>query len=209
MAENTNSLSLDQYNCSVCLEVLKDPATIPCGHNYCMDCIKAYWDQSDTAGIYSCPQCRMEFFPRPVLYKNYMLMDVIGKLKQMGPLHTLSESYAGPNDVPCDVCTGRKQSAVKTCLTCLASYCEIHIQPHTESEALKKHKLEHPTVNLAQKLCSKHNKILEMFCRTDQTCICLLCMATEHINHNAVTTEIERARCQSPQPGITSSSNTF
>uniref|UniRef100_A0A3Q0SJU0 RING-type domain-containing protein n=1 Tax=Amphilophus citrinellus TaxID=61819 RepID=A0A3Q0SJU0_AMPCI len=47
----------EQFNCPVCLDLPNDPVTIPCGHSYCMACIKDYWSKDDPKGIYSCPQC--------------------------------------------------------------------------------------------------------------------------------------------------------
>ncbi|XP_058872188.1 tripartite motif-containing protein 16-like [Acipenser ruthenus] len=188
----SNLWSEDQFSCSACLELLKDPVTIPCGHSYCMGCIKNCWDQTDHTGVYSCPQCRETFTPRPVLRRNTMLAEVVEKLKKTGLNPPPAQSYAGPGDVPCDFCTGRKFKAVKSCLTCLASYCETHVKPHSEVTPLKKHKLINAIGDLEQKLCAEHQKVLEGFCRTDQTCICWLCTEKEHKSHDTVSAETER-----------------
>ncbi|XP_058872192.1 E3 ubiquitin-protein ligase TRIM47-like isoform X2 [Acipenser ruthenus] len=179
--------SEDRFSCSVCLEILKDPVAIPCGHSYCMGCIKNYWDQTDHTGVYSCPQCRKTFTPRPDLCRNTMLAELVEELKKTGLNPPPAQSYAGPGDVPCDVCTGRKFKAVKSCLTCLASYCETHVKPHYEGAAFKRHKLINAIGNLEQKLCAEHQKVLEGFCRTDQTCICWLCAEEEHKGHDIVS----------------------
>ncbi|KAL7882297.1 hypothetical protein AOLI_G00091460 [Acnodon oligacanthus] len=136
MAEG--GLSLDQFSCPVCLELLKDPVTVACGHSFCKVCINDCWDQEDLKGVYSCPQCRCSFAQRPAVDKNTMLAEVVENLKMM-ELH--SASPAGPGDVECDVCTGRKLKALRSCLVCLVSYCETHLQPHYQSPAFKKHKL--------------------------------------------------------------------
>ncbi|MGH0158639.1 UNVERIFIED_CONTAM: hypothetical protein FKN15_062438 [Acipenser sinensis] len=154
--------SEDQFSCSVCLELLKDPVTTSCGHSYCMGCIKNYWDQTDHTCVYSCPQCRETFTPRPVLRRNTMLAEVVEKLKKTGLNPPPAQSYAGSGDVSCDFCTGSKFKAVKSCLTCLASYCETHVKPHYEGAAFKRHKLINAIGNLEQKLCAEHQKILEL-----------------------------------------------
>ncbi|XP_061112553.1 tripartite motif-containing protein 16-like isoform X1 [Conger conger] len=205
MAEANISVDQDQFSCSICLDLLKDPVAIPCGHSYCMGCIKDCWDQDDHIGVYSCPQCRQTFTPRPVLGRNTMLAEVVEKLKKTGlqaapPAHC----YAGPGDVVCDICTGRKHKAIKSCLVCLASYCEIHLQTHFESPPLKKHKLVKATGNLQEKICSNHDKLLEVFCRSDQQCICMLCVMDEHRGHDTVSVVAERTEKQK-QLGVTQS----
>uniref|UniRef100_A0A8C4TRC8 E3 ubiquitin/ISG15 ligase TRIM25-like n=1 Tax=Erpetoichthys calabaricus TaxID=27687 RepID=A0A8C4TRC8_ERPCA len=195
MAAAKPSVSVDQYICSLCLEVLKEPVTIPCGHSYCKDCINDCWDQMDTQGGYSCPQCRKTFNVRPELNRNTILAELIENLEEVtaGP----SQSYAGIGDVPCDVCPDRKRKASKTCLTCMASYCDTHLQPHLVLPAFKRHKIDKVTEKLEEKLCAKHQKVLEIFCKTDKSCICLLCAATEHKSHDTVTPDVERAGRQS------------
>ncbi|XP_058872717.1 tripartite motif-containing protein 16-like [Acipenser ruthenus] len=193
MAEANILVAHDQFSCPVCLELLKDPVTTACGHSYCMGCIKNCWDQTDHTGVYSCPQCRETFTPRPVLRRNTVLAEVVEKLKKTGLNPPPAQSYAGPGDVPCDFCTVRKFKAVKSCLTCLASYCETHVKPHSEVTPLKRHKLVNAIGNLEQKLCAEHQRLCEVFCRTDQTCICLLCSQIEHRSHDTVSAEAERS----------------
>ncbi|KAI7809810.1 tripartite motif-containing protein 16-like [Triplophysa rosa] len=192
MAEANVALAQDQFICSICLDLPKDPVTIPCGHSYCMSCITDYWNQDDQWRV-SCPQCRQTFSPRPVLGKNTMLAEVVEKLKNTQlqaarPDHC----YAGPGDVECDVCTERKHKAVKSCLVCLNSYCQDHLEQHENFFKGKKHKLIDATGRLQQMICPQHEKLLEIYCRTDQHCICLLCMVGKHKNHNTVSTEEER-----------------
>ncbi|XP_046883664.1 E3 ubiquitin/ISG15 ligase TRIM25-like isoform X1 [Hypomesus transpacificus] len=190
-------LDHNQFSCSICLDLLKVPVTTSCGHSYCMSCIKAYWDQHDLKGVYSCPQCRQTFTPRPVLRKNNMLAEVVEKLKktelQAAPP---ADSSAGPGDVLCDVCSGRKQKALKSCLVCLASYCEAHLQPHYESPAFKKHKLVKASSQLQEKICSRHEQVMKIFCRTDQQCICYLCSMEDHKGHDTISTATERTEKQ-------------
>ncbi|XP_045068689.1 tripartite motif-containing protein 16-like [Coregonus clupeaformis] len=199
MAQQGVLLDQDQFCCSVCLDLLKEPVTIPCGQNYCRSCIEGCWDQDVLKGVYSCPQCRQTFTPRPNLRKNNMLAELVEKLKKTGlqaaPPPALC--YAGPGDVACDFCTGiRRQKALMSCLVCLASYCETHLQPHYEFPAFKKHQLVKATTQLQEKVCSHHDKLLEVYCRTDQQCICLLCVMDEHKGHDTVSAAAERTEKQ-------------
>ncbi|XP_007254963.3 E3 ubiquitin/ISG15 ligase TRIM25 [Astyanax mexicanus] len=197
MAEITVS-DQKRFSCSVCLDLLKDPVTIPCGHSFCMVCINGCWDQEDQRGVYSCPQCRETFIARPVLHRNKMLAEVVKTLKKTevraaSPAHC----YAGAGDVECDFCTGRKLKAIKSCLVCVASLCETHLKPHLEIPALMKHKLMKASTQLQEKICSQHDKLIEIYCRTDQKLICYLCTMHEHKAHDTVAAAAERTERES------------
>ncbi|XP_016307176.1 tripartite motif-containing protein 16 [Sinocyclocheilus anshuiensis] len=181
------SFSQDQFSCSVCLDLLKDPVTIPCGHSYCMSCITDCWKQKR---VYRCPQCRHTFTSRPALCKNVIIAEMVEKLK------TTDLQTAEPGDVECDVCTGKKYKAVKSCVECLNSYCQSHFEQHENLFKDRRHNLMDPIRRLHEMICPKHNKQLEIYCRTDQQFICFPCLIDEHKNHDTVTAEAERTEKQ-------------
>uniref|UniRef100_UPI0037E96017 E3 ubiquitin/ISG15 ligase TRIM25-like n=1 Tax=Semicossyphus pulcher TaxID=241346 RepID=UPI0037E96017 len=195
MAAATISIEQDQFCCSVCLEILRDPVTIPCGHSYCLECIDDYWNRAKQKGQYSCPQCRQVFNPRPLLSRNTVLGEVVEKFQQSG-FQTAAQHSAKPEEVKCSVCTVRKTKAVKSCLVCTESYCGAHLRVHEERFHGKAHMLIPASQQKKEKLCPQHDKQLRLYCRTDQQSVCSQCVKWRHKGHDAVTVVDERAAQQ-------------
>ncbi|XP_046907261.1 E3 ubiquitin-protein ligase TRIM39-like [Hypomesus transpacificus] len=190
MASCSTFLSEDQFLCSICLDVFTYPVTISCGQNFCKACITKYWDNSD---LCQCPMCKMTFDKRPDFYVNTSISEMAAQFRKSEPLKATISPDLRPTkpEVSCDICTGTKLKALKSCLVCLASYCETHLEPHQRVAAWKKHKLIDPVENLDYRICQKHERPLELFCRTDQTCVCFRCTRTVHNTHDTVTLEDE------------------
>ncbi|KAL7403197.1 hypothetical protein ABVT39_026120 [Epinephelus coioides] len=185
MAAASCLLTEDQFLCSICLDVFSNPVSTPCGHNFCKTCITTHWDTNVPC---QCPNCNKVFYTRPELFVNTFISEMAARFRQSAQQKASSSSseqqLSKPGEVPCDICAGTKLKALKSCLVCLVSYCETHLEPHLTKPGLKRHQLIDPVENLEGRMCLKHDKLLELFCKTDQTGVCMLC--TDHKTHDVV-----------------------
>ncbi|XP_048862821.1 zinc-binding protein A33-like isoform X2 [Brienomyrus brachyistius] len=181
MTSATIQMSEEHLRCSICLEVFSCPVSIPCGHSFCKHCICEQWSSKDKQ---QCPLCKT-IFDEPVnLTVNVALAEIT---KEMGR-KTLKRSFES-SGVVCDVCVGEQLDAVKTCLQCLSSYCDSHVQEHLIR--YEEHELVSPLGNPKDGICEVHSKLLEMFCREDDMCVCVLCAEVDHKMHHLVPVESE------------------
>ncbi|XP_053727736.1 tripartite motif-containing protein 16 [Synchiropus splendidus] len=104
------------------------------------------------------------------------------------------EEPLGPDDVVCDSCIESPCRAIKSCLTCLVSYCEPHLRPHLENPKFHSHRLVDPLRDIERRTCETHKWPLELFCSADSCCICQDCVTEEHRGHKTVP--VEEARRQ-------------
>ncbi|XP_043920930.1 zinc-binding protein A33-like [Protopterus annectens] len=64
---------MEDFSCSVCFELLKDPVILDCGHNFCRACIDKVWDSQEQP---SCPECRNQCPARKYIV-NRLLVNAI------------------------------------------------------------------------------------------------------------------------------------
>ncbi|CAL8235697.1 unnamed protein product [Boreogadus saida] len=181
MACANTSWSEENFSCSICLDVFNSPVSTACGHNFCRTCITKFWDEQVQ---YKCPVCNKLFNTRPDLQVNTFLSELAAQIRTT--VRVKEQPCVEPAEVPCDVCTGTQQKAVKSCLVCFTSYCQTHLEPHQRVARLKKHRLVEPMDRLEDRMCKKHNQLLELFCQTEQVCVCQFCTETDHMSHPVV-----------------------
>ncbi|XP_070683719.1 E3 ubiquitin/ISG15 ligase TRIM25 [Pempheris klunzingeri] len=180
----------DELTCSICLSPFICPVTIPCGHNFCQDCLLATWKDS-----YTCPQCRTVFPTRPELKKNTVLSTVVETFNfRTGKKSVDQMSERSPPEevraVRCDTCM--EAEASQTCLTCMASFCEEHLRPHRENPNFRLHQLSDPVGDLLERICPDHHKMMELFCSQHGRPICSLCLQLVHKGCSFITPEEQR-----------------
>ncbi|KAM6939596.1 E3 ubiquitin/ISG15 ligase TRIM25-like [Xenentodon cancila] len=180
----------DELTCSICLSTFDCPVTIPCGHNFCQDCLLATWKDS-----YICPQCRTIFVTKPDLKKNTVLSTVVETFtlrssKSDGGLLSEETEPQKKDVIRCDTCM--EAEASQTCLTCMASYCEEHLRPHRENPIFRVHQLSQPIGDLMERICSDHHKLMELFCTQHDRLICSLCLQQVHKGCSFTSPEAQR-----------------
>uniref|UniRef100_H3A8A7 Uncharacterized protein n=2 Tax=Latimeria chalumnae TaxID=7897 RepID=H3A8A7_LATCH len=165
----------EELNCSICLNIYKNPILLSCGHNFCKDCIENVWESQAAKGTYSCPECFVEFREIPPLQRNLKLCSVIEQLLSTSVMQKQATVY-------CTFCLETHLMAVKTCLQCETSLCKMHLERHNETVD---HTLIEPTNSLDGRKCQEHKELIKYYCTDDGTHVCVTCcVAGKHKNHN-------------------------
>ncbi|XP_044033832.1 E3 ubiquitin-protein ligase TRIM39-like [Siniperca chuatsi] len=189
MASSNSLLSEMQFLCPICLDVFTRPVSTPCGHNFCMSCITCYWNDTP---VCQCPICKETFEKRPDLKVNTFISELASQFMslQVTDAHIWSadqQKASCGGAVLCDICTNTKQEAVKSCLECQTSYCDVHLEPHHRATGLKRHTLVDPLASLENMICKEHTRLLMLFCKNDQVLLCDVCAISRHVNHDVIS----------------------
>ncbi|XP_030210413.1 zinc finger protein RFP-like [Gadus morhua] len=181
MASAKSSWSEENFSCPICLDVFNSPVTTPCGHNFCRTCVTKFWDEQVQ---FKCPVCNEHFPTRPDPWVNTLLSELAAQFRTT--VRVKEQPCVDPAEVGCDVCSGTKLKAMKSCLECFMSFCQTHLEPHQRVTVLKKHRLVEPMDRLEDRMCKKHDRLLELFCQSEQVCVCQFCTEGDHRSHPVV-----------------------
>ena len=168
--------------CSLCLDILKSPKTLPCTHSFCEECLQKYvaiQSVEGRTGIH-CPLCRTfsksgEFIN---IYMLHELLDVYWKCTK--------------DIVPqCFMCESAENKALWKCVDCKIRLCDECQNVHEKIPNCKAHKyvpLDDDANHVIDEnfYCESHpEQVIDLYCLNCKRLICLKCKVTDHDGHKS------------------------
>uniref|UniRef100_W5LPZ1 E3 ubiquitin/ISG15 ligase TRIM25-like n=1 Tax=Astyanax mexicanus TaxID=7994 RepID=W5LPZ1_ASTMX len=183
MQYSTQAADILELSCAVCLQLYDDPVSLPCGHSYCLQCVRSVQESQQTGGRPGgrprCPECRQDYNGLESLLKNFKLGGICRALPR-GHVRTS--------------CLDGAEPAVKTCLHCETLLCEGHLKRHQERHRSKGHTLVEPLPDLDQRRCPDHRGELEFLCLQERRFLCNECvMEGKHVEHEVQMLEAAKS----------------
>lgn len=194
--EDTSVLE-EELTCPVCLDLYRDPRLLPCGHNFCLPCLRRLKSRSER-GRLRCPECRESHRCSVPWQKNFKLANIADGFRRRSqaerPISSQQSTTNRADGVHCDYCspeaanTSKGFSAVKTCLKCEVSMCPEHVQPHLELPAFREHPLVEPLQDMRKRKCTEHDEMFRYYCVDEHTFLCNACtIEGGHSGHSIKT----------------------
>lgn len=192
-----SSILEEELTCPVCLELYRDPHLLPCGHNFCLPCLRRLRSRSDH-GRLRCPECRQSHRSSANWQKNFKLANIADGFRRRGQSERAAQSRSNPSprpaEVRCDYCPGDSSEdgkgpmAVKTCLKCEVSMCPKHVQPHLELPAFREHPLVEPLNDMRKRKCLEHDEMFRYYCMDERLFLCNACTIEGTHNGHCIKT---------------------
>lgn len=186
--------------CTVCLQLMKEPKTLPCLHSFCNECIlhhiRTKVEANENA---ACPLCPSRIITEDLVNEtkinfNYESMIETLTAKTDEPRHKCSQCDEGADNT----------DAVSHCTVCgyLCSHC---VQGHKRNRTLSQHTIEYftqqPLTLSTDRKCPTHAKEnLTLYCVTHDQVICSTCAFLDHregCSVNYIDEKTVIAECQS------------
>lgn len=184
--------NLEKYlRCPICLGTFTEPKTIQCLHTFCRDCLAKHARKTQQQGIFQCPECQARlgvpecFDKLPTGFLQNRLLGVFN-------VRVDRDSC----EIDCGNC--RKESAESFCFDCGIFMCPNCCSAHEilRNTAFKDHKVraidhlkpeDYGALLKRQRFCSQQyheREITRFFCFDCETCVCQICIITEHKDHS-------------------------
>ena len=174
------------FTCPVCMDWLKQPTMLTCGHCFCHACLQSWITKGEQYSGITCPSCRQITIPKlQNLTKPVLVEQLQEKITQLQEAEYLSSR--GADVTKCTVCldslsTADDEQTGYYCLQCCYQLCRKCCQSHCQNNLFAGHQ----TMRLnPETFCSDHvTEPYIGYCEKCQVCVCKLCASTRHSTHN-------------------------
>ena len=192
--------NLKEYvTCSICSETYTKPKTIACLHTFCCECLERHALTSQKQGFYRCPECQAQIrIPEGKRFDNLPSSFLHNSLLSLLAVRRSGEG----NEISCSTCQ-KKSAEINYCFDCEKFMCPDCVKAHEvfRDTIFQGHKVtpvrqfqaaDYEALLKRQSFCSEkyHEKeVTRFFCVGCQSCVCQVCINTDHKSHDVVPLE--------------------
>ena len=184
----------DALKCGICLELFRDPRSLPCLHTFCLECIQRTLNDDNCS--LKCPMCRAkhelgEKGPELLPVNQYAARELLSQRQQQQGEESRMRG--------CHSC-GEELELVAWCEDCNGDICQTCLSQHKKMSALQQHRLivdpEEIRSSTSMKksvpvpVCPKHTGLeLKYVCTSCLEMVCSECFMLAHKDHKYTTAE--------------------
>ena len=185
----------EQVTCSICLDIYKDPKTIPCLHTFCYECLTNHASENHSQGKFPCPQCRAEInLPKGNRFDSFPKSFFHNSLSSLLAVRQMGDG----SGIICGNCD-EKSSDVQYCFDCAKFMCLPCLNGHEIMIDYKGHKVipvkdfqaeDYEALLKRKPFCSEQyhkREITRFFCLPCKSCVCQICIVEDHRNHEVIS----------------------
>ena len=192
--------NLKEYvTCSICSETYTKPKTIACLHTFCCECLERHALTSQKQGFYRCPECQAQIrIPEGKRFDNLPSSFLHNSLLSLLAVRRSGEG----SEISCSTCQ-KKSAEINYCFDCEKFMCPDCVKAHEvfRDTIFQGHKVtpvrqfqaaDYEALLKRQSFCSEkyHEKeVTKFFCVGCQSCVCQVCINTDHKSHDVVPLE--------------------
>ena len=189
----------EHVTCSICLDNYTKPKTIACLHTFCCECLERHALTRHKQGLYPCPECQAQVR----IPEGNRFDDLPSSFLHNSLLSLLAVRRSGEgNEISCGTCQ-KKSAEINYCFDCEKFMCPDCVKAHEvfRETLFQGHKVtpvrqfqatDYEALLKRQSFCSVkyHEKeVTKFFCVGCQSCVCQVCIATDHKSHDVVPLE--------------------
>ena len=189
----------EHVTCSICLDTYTKPKTIACLHTFCCECLERHALTNQKQEFYRCPECQAQIR----IPEGKRFDDLPSSFLHNSLLSLLAVRRSGEgSEISCSTCQ-KKSAEINYCFDCEKFMCPDCVKAHEvfRDTIFQGHKVtpvrqfqaaDYEALLKRQSFCSEkyHEKeVTKFFCVGCQSCVCQVCINTDHKSHDVVPLE--------------------